>query len=140
MTLIEKNYRIPSDYAEAVELNRTIRKLLESEKVEEHICNAVEICIIEALNNVVKHAYQGDNSKWIDVVISLNTKALEINIIDEGKSRTSFETPTLEFDPEDINNLPEGGMGLYIIHQLMDEIDYQILNNKNIFILKKYLD
>lgn len=140
MTLIEQIYRIPSDYAEAVELNRVIRQKLESENIEEHVCNAVEICVIEALNNVVKHAYQGDNTKWIDVSLNLNSKVLEIRITDEGKSRTSFETPTLDFDPEDINNLPEGGMGLYIIHQLMDEIDYQIINDKNIFILKKYLD
>lgn len=138
--MIEQIYRIPSDYAEAVELNRVIRQKLESENIEEHVCNAVEICVIEALNNVVKHAYQGDNTKWIDVSLNLNSKVLEIRITDEGKSRTSFETPTLEFDPEDINNLPEGGMGLYIIHQLMDEIDYQIINDKNIFILKKYLD
>ncbi|MCZ7603337.1 MAG: hypothetical protein M5R37_10725 [Melioribacteraceae bacterium] len=43
----------------------------------------------------------------------------------------------MEYDPEDIENLPEGGMGLYIIDQLMDEISYKVLDGVNIFSMKK---
>lgn len=31
----------------------------------------------------------------------------------------------LDFDPGDIQSLPESGMGLQIIHEIMDEVDYR---------------
>jgi serine/threonine-protein kinase RsbW len=59
-------------------------------------------------------------------------------LIDEGKPRESLVVHDLEFDPNNIQHLPESGMGLFIIKQLMDEMNYYSLNGKNYFILKKW--
>jgi len=138
--LTEANFSIASDYEQVSEVNKLIRVFLLKENLEMLICNAVEICLNEALNNVIKHAYGGKSKYGIDINIRKNVKYLEIEIIDNGESRAKLDTPTLDFDPEDIDNLPESGMGLYIIHQLMDEVNYITLNGKNYFTLKKYLD
>ena len=60
-----------------------------------------------------------------------------INLTDYGESRKNVGKPVLEFDPDDIDSLPEGGMGLFIIEQLMDENFYTVKGNKNIFTLVK---
>ncbi len=138
--MTEANFSIASDYEQVSEVNKLIRVFLLKENLEMLICNAVEICLNEALNNVIKHAYGGKSKYGIDINIRKNVKYLEIEIIDNGESRAKLDTPTLDFDPEDIDNLPESGMGLYIIHQLMDEVNYITLNGKNYFTLKKYLD
>ena len=138
--MTEANFSISSDYDQVLEVGKLIRSYLVKEKFEDHICNAVEICLTEALNNVIKHGYHNDSNHGIDINIRKNTKFLEIEIIDNGESRTQLTTPTLDYDPNDIENLPESGMGLYIIHQLMDEVNYITLNGKNYFTLKKWLD
>ena len=137
--MIEQNFNIISDYANVIEINQKIREYLTDNKLEEHLCNAVEICLTEALNNVIKHSYGGDNSKLIDINIKKDAKFLEIEIIDTGTPRKNLVVNELDFDPSDIENLPEGGMGLFIIKQLMDDMSYYSEEGKNYFILKKWL-
>lgn len=137
--MAERNFNISSEYASVIEINQRIREYLTDNNLEEHICNAVEICLTEALNNVIKHSYGGDNSKTIEINIKKNPKFLEMEIIDTGSPRENLVINDLDFDPSDIENLPEGGMGLFIIKQLMDEMIYSSKEGKNYFILKKWL-
>ena len=134
-----QNFNIISDYGNVIEINQQIRKYLSDNNLEEHLCNAVEICLTEALNNVIKHSYGGDTSKPIDINIRKDPKLLELEIVDVGAPRKNLIIKDLDFDPADIENLPEGGMGLFIIKQLMDELDYSSKEGKNYFILKKWL-
>lgn len=134
-----QNFNIISDYGNVIEINQQIRKYLSDNNLEEHLCNAVEICLTEALNNVIKHSYGGDASKPIDINIRKDSKLLELEIVDVGAPRQNLIIKDLDFDPADIENLPEGGMGLFIIKQLMDELDYSSKEGKNYFILKKWL-
>ena len=138
--MTEANFSISSDYDQVLEVGRMIREHLVKEEMEDHICNAVEICLTEALNNVIKHGYKNKAKQGIDINIKTNSNYLEVEIIDTGEPRTQLTAPTLDYDPNDIDNLPESGMGLYIIHQLMDEVNYMTLNGKNYFTLKKWLD
>lgn len=135
-----KKFNIVSEYEKVIDVNKDIRDYLSNEKVDESVCNAVEICLTEALNNVIKHAYKGDHSQQIEILINLSDNVLEIVLIDSGMPREKIKEPTLDFDPEDIENLPESGMGLYIIHQLMDTVEYHSNNGKNFFTLKKHLN
>ena len=137
--MIEQTFNITSDYGNVIEVNQQIREYLSGENLEEHLCNAVEICLTEALNNVIKHSYSGDNTKSIEINIKKDSKFLEIEIVDAGSPRKNLTIKELDFDPEDIDNLPESGMGLFIIKQLMDELDYNSKEGKNYFILKKWL-
>jgi len=135
----EFEIKISSDYDKVSKVNIDVRSILEDEGVEPHILNAFEICIMESINNVIKHAYKGENNKPILVKLKTDKKMIELEIIDKGTPRTKFEIPDLDFDPKDINNLPESGMGLYIIKQLMDELTYESHNGENHFILRKWL-
>lgn len=135
----EINLNIISEYAAVLEINKTIRQILAEDNVENHVCNAVEICLTEALNNIIKHAYAGNNEKIIDVTLRKDTDYLEIELRDDGVPRENLVINDLDFDPHDVDRLPESGMGLFIIKQLMDEINYYSLNGKNYFTLKKWL-
>ena len=137
--MIEQKFNITSDYGEVIKINKSIREHLSGNKIETYVCNAVEICLTEALNNVIKHAYKGENSNQIEIIIRINNNQLEIDIVDEGSPRKNLIISELNFDPTKIDNLPESGMGLYIIKQLMDELNYYSLNGKNYFTLRKQI-
>ncbi len=137
MNEIELN--ITSDYEEVEKVSDKITEFLTQEGIDELIRNAFNICLTEALNNVIKHSYKGEKGKLINVKVIKEKDFVEIYIIDEGIPRESLEIKNLDYDPEDLYNLPESGMGLFIIQQLMDELDYYSVNGKNYFILKKWL-
>lgn len=135
----EFEINILSDYDNVAQVNDAVRDFLSNQGVESYILNAFDICLTEALNNIIKHAYKEENGREIIVKLRKDTKVVEVEIIDEGQPRTKFEIPNLDFDPQDINNLPESGMGLFIMNQLMDELKYENRDGKNYFLLKKWL-
>lgn len=137
--MVEQSFHINSDYGNVAGVNKQIRFFLELHGIEQHINNAVEICLTEALNNVIKHSYKSDNTKPIDLIVKKDSNYFEIIIVDIGLSRENLVVSKLDFDPQDINNLPESGMGLYIIEQLMDEMKYFTKDGKNYFSIKKWL-
>ena len=137
--MVEQSFHINSDYGNVALVNKRVRFFLELHGIELHISNAVEICLTEALNNVIKHSYKSDNTQFIELLVKKDSNFFEIIIVDRGLPRENLDVAKLDFDPQDINNLPESGMGLYIIQQLMDEMKYYSKDGKNYFSLKKWL-
>jgi len=137
--MIQKTLSIASIYEKVGEACCSLRELCSSIEIEKKVCSEMELCLTEALNNVIKHAYKEDPDQKIDLTYSLKGKELEIIIEDYGIGRTNLGEPSLIYDPEDINSLPEGGMGLFIIKNLMDFVSYYRIEGKNTFIMRKNL-
>lgn len=100
----------------------------------------IELCVVEACNNSIEHAYKNQCNHEIEIEISLSIDQIKFQICDYGKPMNGqIKVTKFEFDPNDIKNLPEGGMGLYIMNCIMDEVRYQRGRGKNILTLvKKY--
>ena len=135
-----ETYSIKSKYKNITEVSNSVKQFCLLHEIGEEKCNDIIICLIEALNNVIKHSYKEEETKLIEIEVYKNENDFEIRIVDEGISRTNFEKPNLDFNPEDIDNLPEGGMGLFIIESLMDSTHYETRDKKNTFIMKKLLN
>ncbi len=103
--------------------------------------NIMELCVAEALNNCVKHAYQNSSSASIQIKLAIDSDNLSINIIDTGNSMPGGtienSSDELVFDPDDPNSLPEGGMGLIIMKQTMDDVLYNTHDGVNTLTLLK---
>lgn len=138
--MVKKDFKIPSEYSEIPKLCGLINSFCKENVGNLTICNEIEICLVESLNNIIKHAYKGDHTRWIDLSIEINTSNIIIHVKDDGIPRDVKKKPTLDFDPDDIENLPEGGMGLFIIDQLMDELTYKSIDGANIFTMKKSIE
>jgi len=89
----------------------------------------MELCVIEALTNVVKHGgldatKTGDQ---IDVQIDVEDKHVAVTIFERGvqiPAEAISAASGLDVNPEDLLSLPENGMGLFIINEFVDELDY----------------
>lgn len=132
-------YEISSKYAEITQLIVDLHKIFIKNDLDEQDRSEMEICLVEALNNVVRHSYKTKPGNLIYIEINLDDNAAVFIITDSGNSRTDFSKPSLNFDPNDIDNLPENGMGLYIIDKLMDQTTYKTEDGKNIFTMIKSL-
>ena len=135
-----KTFQILSDYKNVSSACFIIKTFCEDLHMAENQIKEIELSLAEALNNIIKHAYQGVQNKIINIEIEYSNNNITINLIDNGIARKNLNKPKLEFDPENIDSLPEGGMGLFIIEQLMDENIYKRENDKNIFTLIKKVD
>ncbi len=90
-----------------------------------------ELCVVEAVTNCIKHAYKHEPNHWIHVDYELYIDRVVFKVHDTGNSMPGLEEPTLEYDPTNLDEIPEGGMGLFIINDVMDTISYQTENGEN---------
>lgn len=120
--------QIDSDL-ESVELVAKAVRALCSDKLDETMLNDVELSVVEAVNNVIKHGYHGKRGSSVEIKVSLKTDRVVIEIMDqappmpEGVATARPGSP-FNFDPALLEQLPESGMGLALIQMTMDEVSY----------------
>ncbi|MCM3112277.1 anti-sigma B factor RsbW [Lederbergia lenta] len=102
----------------------------------------LKIATSEAITNAVQHAYKKDEGGEVVVGFALYTERLEVMVSDSGKSFNLTETRE-ETGPYQENIqlefLREGGLGLYLIESLMDEVRVHQNEGVTVF-MTKYLD
>ncbi|KZB90947.1 anti-sigma B factor RsbW [Bacillus sp. VT 712] len=101
----------------------------------------MKIAISEACTNAVQHAYKEDENGEVKVGFGLFPDRLEIMVVDKGES-FNFEELKEKIGPyetaKEVEMLPEGGLGLYLIETLMDEV--KMMNSKGVtLMMTKYL-
>ncbi len=106
---------------------------------DESLLYQLEVCVVEAVNNVIIHSYDRKPGYEIEVIITLNQDFFEFQIIDSGqKLSAKFDSITKsEFYFADLNALRESGNGLLIINSFMDEVTYNQQAGKNITTMRK---
>ncbi len=130
---------IKSDAKNVSFVCNTVTDFLRNMNVEKQTRDKIELCLAEALNNIIRHAYKNNPGKLVNIKVEKEGNEIRIILVDYGIPRPENVKPTLCFDPDDIENLPEGGFGLYLIDNLMDENIYRTADGKNVLLLKKYV-
>ncbi len=82
------------------------------------------LAVDEACSNIIKYSYLNSPSGKLDFLIHLETNRLEISITDYGKT-----CDINKMKPRDISDIKPGGLGTYIINQVMDHVEYQCGHN-----------
>lgn len=94
----------------------------------------IELCLEEILVNIINYAYPNGPGE-MDISCGLaDNGALTINVSDQG---VPFDI--LSVDQPDISASVDerhiGGLGIFFVKQLMDDVHYRRENNKNILTL-----
>jgi serine/threonine-protein kinase RsbW len=102
-------------------------------------CYNVELCVVEAVSNSVLHAYGGEAGHPVIARMTADESRLEIAILDQGTEVPMAQRApaALDFDPDDLASIPEGGRGLFLIHALMDQVEFGKEGDTNVLRMKK---
>jgi serine/threonine-protein kinase RsbW len=118
-----------------------INKLCSFLYLTEGECADIELCVVEAVNNAVKHAYENQGGNDVDIVFTIESDRLLIDIFDSGKGMEMEKIQEPVFDVDDVESIPESGLGLYIIRNIMDEVYYiREHGKKNRLTMIRYLN
>jgi serine/threonine-protein kinase RsbW len=114
--------------------------------MDEIQASQVELCIAEAATNAIRHAYHGQRGQTVSIAVSTEVDRLQIEVCDCGTpmppeqiDRLIHGAEIVEVDGADKALLEEGGRGLQIIHNLMDEVSYIRDQSLNRMRLTKYI-
>ncbi len=96
----------------------------------------LNLVLEEAFSNIVNYAYTDTNKHLIEIGFEMNDSILTVQITDDGRPYD----PTLNKDPDltlPVEQREIGGLGIYLIKQVMDQVTYERSGNKNRLILTK---
>ncbi|HEY3821725.1 MAG TPA: ATP-binding protein [Polyangiaceae bacterium] len=74
----------------------------------------------EAFNNIVIHGYRGRSDGMLDVEAEMTADRMTLRLIDTGEA-VDFD----DVEPPDLTSMPERGMGVFMIHALVDDVQYR---------------
>ena len=99
----------------------------------ENFTNKILVVGDELFSNIIKYGYENSGGPII-VKLSFNEEISEfiLTVIDQAK-----EFNQLAVNNEVGNGLRIGGLGIFIVKQIMDETSYERDDNRNILVLKK---
>lgn len=86
----------------------------------------------EAFNNVVTHGYRDCEVGMLEVEAELGPSQMVLRLRDEGRS-VDFAT----VKPPDLESMPEGGMGIFLMHAMVDEVAYRGGNPNELTLTKR---
>lgn len=99
----------------------------------------LELSLVEAVTNIIKHAYNFEPGKLVELSIYLQTDKIMFELCDTGRPMENFAEPSLDFDTVDPESLAEGGMGRSIMFAYLDEVVYKRVDDRNHLTMTKRL-
>lgn len=96
----------------------------------------IDIAVEEIYTNICSYAYPGSAGN-IAVEVVAESGKLQLTFTDSG-----FAYDPLEKEAPDITLSAEkrqiGGLGIYMVRQIMDEVSYSRIDGKNVLCMVKY--
>jgi serine/threonine-protein kinase RsbW len=99
-------------------------------------CGEVELCVMEAATNSIRHAYEGRPGHEVRVRLAARDGRLEVEVRDRGRAlpveRLSRPPELAEPDPDDAGSLAESGRGHFLMVRLMDDVRFEHADGENV--------
>lgn len=118
--IVSSTLTIPSRAGAVDDARRWVAGHLEPAGATADAIWEIQLALTEALANVIKHAYAGDESQRIELALRADDDRVEIEIADSG---APFDAAS--YIPPDLEAASTGGYGVHLIDELMDEVDRQ---------------
>ena len=138
-TNMKKQLIIQNEIGEIAKLATFVESIGEELMLSPDLVFNLNLVLEEAVSNIILYAYPKQMGKEISVQAEKTDNKLIFTLTDSGKE---FD-PTKESPEVDINLPAEergiGGLGIFLIKNIMNEVEYQRVEGRNVFTLKKDL-
>ncbi len=133
---MKKEIKIKNEVGELERVNQFVEEIGEELGLDMELQMNLNLVMEEMVSNVIFYAYPEGKVEDIELVAESDGKELTFVLSDKGKE---FD-PTLKDDADpDVNPMERdiGGMGIYIVKNIMNQVTYQRLEGKNLLTMKK---
>ncbi len=131
-----KHLTLGNDVQQVPQLAAFVEEVAEGIGADASTTMNLNLAMEEAVVNVMNYAYPEGTTGDIDIDADYRDDTLTFVICDNG---TPFD-PTGNDEPDttlSAEERPIGGLGIFLVQQLMDSVAYKRKDNKNILTLKK---
>lgn len=128
--------RLPVDLKEIERLNRIVRQFGDLHEVPSRALYAINLALDEIVTNIVLHGFEDATGQEFEVRLTAAPGAITGEIEDAGTAFNPLDAPAPDLNaPLDERAL--GGLGVHLVKNLMDKVDYRRDGAKNVLTILK---
>ena len=90
----------------------------------------IQLAADEAASNIIEHAYEGVSNGMLELSCGVKGNVITIILVDHGESFDPSEIPLPDLKA-DLSERKIGGLGIFLMRKLMDEVHYETRPNKS---------
>ncbi len=136
VAILNEHIVLQNDIHQVPRLNDFINQVAEQLQLDKPLQQQLKLAVEEAVVNAMQYAYPMGTTGDIDVAALSDDEVLKIVISDRGKAfdptQAAKADTTLSVDER-----PIGGLGIFLVRELMDSINYERVDGKNMLTLIK---
>ena len=134
--LLEETLTLQNDVKQVAKLNAFMTDITERLGISKPQTYQLKLALEEAVVNVMEYAYPKDTTGDIHIKATSNGKRLKIIITDMGTAFNPTERATADTTLS-VEDRPVGGLGIFLVRELMDSINYERIAGKNVLTMRK---
>ena len=124
------------EVSEIPRLQRFMQAVSEHADLDHALSLNLNLALEEAVSNVLLYAYPGEAEKKVDLKALVWEDRIDFTVSDSGIpfDPTAIPAPDLSVDLKD---RPIGGLGIFLVKRIMDDVSYRREDGKNILTMTK---
>ena len=127
----KKEFQVPSALSEVQKTSEKVLQCLKPLALSEALVFDIRLCLEEALINAMKDGHKLKEDLKVKLEVEFASDEIRITIEDQGEG---FDHQNLK-DCTKVDNLTRNrGRGVYLIHQLMDQVIYNAKGNRLVMV------
>ena len=137
-TFLQRRIVLPNDVQEVPQLAAFVDEVCEQLGFDMSATMQMNLALEEAVVNVMNYAYPAGTKGEVCIAAEAEADTLMFTIVDSG---IAFD-PTEKDEVDTTLSAEErqiGGLGIYLVRQLMDDVEYERRDGRNILKLTKKL-
>lgn len=134
--VLDKEISITNNVSQVKDLNIFVASVTDELKMQDKLAKSIKLAVEEAVVNVISYAYPVGTNGDISVRAIYDGNILDFIITDKGKAfdPTIIDKADTSLEAEE---RPIGGLGIFLVREMMDSVNYERVKGKNILTLRK---
>lgn len=130
-------FRLKNELEEIQSLAEAIELFGEENGIPAKTLFQINLALDELLTNTISYGYpEGGEHEILVSILPTGERELRLEIRDDGKAFNPLDTEEPDIS-QDIDERPIGGLGIHLVRQMMDEIEYIRKDEQNILVMRK---
>lgn len=134
--IMHREITIDNSLSHVPKVNDFVKSFGEELKLEEKESQNLKLAIEEAVVNVINYAYPVGEKGDITIEATATANTFRFKIIDCGVAFAPTDAPDVDTSLS-AEERQIGGLGIFLVRQLMDTINYERIDGKNVLTLTK---
>jgi serine/threonine-protein kinase RsbW len=135
----QRTAAVPAEAAQLAVLNQFLRDFWSEQGLPPEQALSFELALEEIFVNVVTHGAPQGQVPQVAVTLSLQGRELSMTLEDDGPQFDPLSLPPPDVTAS-VSERRQGGLGIFLVRQLMDDVRYQRVAARNRLTMSKHLE